>query len=102
MSTKPLFQTDVPAGVYLFLKYVNYEIYSSLSLPSLLRIAVEEDGGDVRLAVLLGLLAVAAEAGGDDGGVDRPAPGRRRGAIQIIGQTVPGRDGGQTTVDMAG
>ena len=89
----------------MFLKYVNYEIYSSssfsLSLPSLLRIVVEEDGRDVRLAVLLGLLAVAAEAGGDDGGVDRPAPGRRRGAVQI-GQTVPGRDEGQTTVDMAG
>ena len=74
------------------MKYIPLPL--SLSLPSLLRIAVEEDGGDVCLAVLLGLLAVAAEAGGDDGGVDHPAPGQRRGAIQI-GQTVPGMDEGQ-------
>ena len=80
--------------------YINYEIYSSsslplsLSLPSLLRIVVEEDARGIRLAVLLGLFPVAAEAGGDDGGVDRPAPGRRRGAVQI-GQTVPGMDEGQ-------
>ena len=53
-----------------------------------------EDSKVYLIESLLGLLAVAAEAGGDDGGVDHPAPGQRRGAIQI-GQTVPGMDKGQ-------